>query len=311
MHDHIKIYISNKALLHDTGTGHPERAMRFEALVNLFKTTPYDQIEQIEAIAASNSDLLRIHAPSHIALLEESSPSEAGEYEYIDGDTLLSQYSLSAAREAAGAVQQAVLNIHQGIHNIGLCPNRPPGHHATYDRAMGFCFFNNVMLGAAKATELGYKRIAVIDFDVHHGNGCTDILQHIDLPCFYISTHQAQHYPGTGLSHENIDHKILNIPLKSGIDCTSFRTVYERDVLPTLANYAPDFMLISAGFDAHRADPYGDFNLIDEDYYWLTQKLYNIAQKTAKSRLVSVLEGGYDIDALASSYAAHINAFID
>ena len=308
MFDHITIYSSEKCLAHDTGTSHPERAARLQVLHDLMDTAPFNTIKRINPSPVLDEDILKVHSPNLLHILEESCPCDEGELEYIDGDTILSKDSLDAARLSAGACVDAVNDIHQGNTEIGLCINRPPGHHATYNTAMGFCFFNNVMIGAAKAASLGFERIAIIDFDVHHGNGCTDIISHVDLPCFYISSHQRQHYPGTGREQENIENKVLNIPLPAQTNGADIRQKYNDIVFPALDAYAPDLIFISAGFDGHKNDPYGDFNLVEDDYFWLTEELYRIAQKHAKSRLISALEGGYDLDALQASYAAHINA---
>lgn len=309
MFNHIKIYSSKLGLAHDTLSGHPERAERLHVLHQLIDSAPYNNIPRSTPNAASDEDILRVHSQAHLSIITETAPSEEGEYEYIDNDTILSCGSLDAARHSAGAAIDAVTDIHTGACKVGLCINRPPGHHATHNQAMGFCIFNNVMIGAAKASALGYKRIAIIDFDVHHGNGCSDILNHVNLPCFYISTHQTHHYPNTGLTRENIDQKILNIPLLAKSSGAEICAEYTTKIFPALHAYKPDFVFISAGFDGHKDDPYGDFNLDERDYHWLSKELYKIAQQYADGRLVSVLEGGYALDALKGSYAAHIDAF--
>jgi acetoin utilization deacetylase AcuC-like enzyme len=309
MFDHIKIYSSALGLAHDTRADHPEHAARLKVLHELIDSAPYNAIARSAPSAASDEDILRVHSRAHLSIITETAPCEDGAYEHIDHDTILSFGSLDAARHGAGAVIDAVQDIHAATCKVGLCINRPPGHHATHNQAMGFCIFNNVMIGAAKAAALGYKRIAIIDFDVHHGNGCADILNHVDLPCFYISTHQQGHYPNTGQSGENVDQKILNIPLPAGISAADICAEYTDKIFPALHEYKPDFVFISAGFDGHKDDPYGDFNLEEQDYHWLSQEIYKIAQEHAEGRMVSVLEGGYALDALKGSYAAHIDAF--
>lgn len=311
MYDHIRIYSSNECLAHDTGTSHPERAARLNVLLELINTARYNAIKQAKPSLVKDSEITRVHSKNLLHILEESAPCEEDELEFIDGDTLLSAGSLNAAKLAAGAVVDAVNDIKEGATKIGLCINRPPGHHATHNQSMGFCLFNNVMVGAAHAASIGFERIAIVDFDVHHGNGCTDILSHIDLPCFYISSHQAQHYPGTGRTEENIPNKILNIPLPAGTNGSDIRKCYEEEVFPAIHAYKPDLLFISAGFDAHKNDPYGGFNLIESDYAWLTKELYQIAKDHTKSRLISVLEGGYDLDALSESYAAHLDVLMN
>jgi acetoin utilization deacetylase AcuC-like enzyme len=310
MNEHIKIYSSDKCLAHDTGAGHPERAERLQTLLDLINKPAFASIEKIEPSPATDEDILRVHSAAHLSVLSESDPYEDGVYEHIDKDTLMSFHSLRAARLASGGVVTAVKNIHAQSAKVGLCITRPPGHHATHDQAMGFCLLNNVMIGAAQAAELGFERIAVIDFDVHHGNGCQDILNHVELPCFYISTHQDKHYPQTGLVDENVDEKILNVPLAAGADGDALKAAYKESILPALDAYKPDIVFISAGFDGHKDDPYADFNLNEDDYTWLTHHLYAIAIKHAEGRIVSVLEGGYDLKALKNSYAAHIKAFM-
>jgi acetoin utilization deacetylase AcuC-like enzyme len=309
MFDHIKIYSSALGLTHDTRADHPERVARLEVLRELIASAPYNDIARTDDFTASDDDILRVHSKAHLTIIKETAPSEVGEYEHIDHDTILSYGSLNAALSAAGAPVQAVSDIHAGTNTVGLCMSRPPGHHATYNNAMGFCIFNNVMIGAAKAAALGYKRIAVIDFDVHHGNGCADILNHVSLPCFYISTHQQHHYPHTGLAEENTAQKVLNIPLPAGSSGAEICACYADEIFPALHSYKPDFVFISAGFDGHKNDPYGAFNLTEKDYHWLSLEIYEIAKKYAEGRVVSILEGGYDLDALKGSYAAHIDAF--
>ncbi len=308
MDKHIRIYSAKDGLNHITPDGHPECPARLDAIYSLLGTAPYNTIERTTPNLADDNMLSKVHSKAHLFAIGECAPQDEGDIEYIDGDTVMSYGTLRAARMAAGAVYDAVNDIHAGHNKIGLCINRPPGHHATYNQAMGFCFFNNVMLGVARAAELGYKRIAVIDFDVHHGNGCTDILQHVDLPCFYFSTHQSAYYPGTGHVSENIDDKIFNLPLPAGTSREDLCNAYTDEIFPRLNSYAPDFVFISAGFDAHKDDPYGDFNLIEDDYNWLTTEIKKIAQTHADGRLISVLEGGYNLNALKASYAAHINA---
>ena len=220
--------------------------------------------------------------------------------------------SVDAALCAAGAVALAVDEVHAGRLRKAFCAVRPPGHHAERARAMGFCLFNNVAVGALHArAAYGHRRVAVVDFDVHHGNGTQDIFEN-DADAFYASTHQWPFYPGSGHPAEcGIARNVVNVPLRAGSGSRDFRAAYDNTVLPALQAFAPDFVFISAGFDAHRDDPLAELDLVEDDFAWVTSAICEIARKSCGGRVVSVLEGGYDLAALARSAAAHVGAMME
>jgi acetoin utilization deacetylase AcuC-like enzyme len=229
----------------------------------------------------------------------------------IDGDTIVSPGSREAALRAAGAAFAAVDAVASGEAKNAFCAVRPPGHHAEPDQAMGFCLFNNIALAGLHArANHGLHRVAVVDFDVHHGNG-TQAMFERDPDLFYASTHQWPLYPGTGAAHERgADGNVVNAPLPPGAGSQEFRRAFEQTILPALEGFAPTIVLISAGFDAHRDDPLAALNLHEDDYGWATSEMCKIARRHAGGRVVSALEGGYDLDALAASAAAHVRALM-
>jgi acetoin utilization deacetylase AcuC-like enzyme len=255
--------------------------------------------------------LLRVHTRSEIdgILVQHATEAVRNGYSYIDGDTAMSAGSSPAALRAAGAVVAAVDEVVAGRIRNAFCAVRPPGHHAERDRAMGFCLFNNIAVGALHARDVhGFKRIAVVDFDVHHGNGTQDIFFN-EPNLFYASTHQFPLYPGSGRpSEKGVAGNILNAPLPPGADGPAFRAAFENSILPALDRFAPDFIFISAGFDAHRADPLASLALDEADFAWATTEICRVAARRCDGRVVSALEGGYDLEALASSAAAHVRA---
>jgi len=222
----------------------------------------------------------------------------------------MSAHSLEAAQRAAGAVCAAVDALIDGKCARAFCAVRPPGHHATRDTAMGFCLFNNVAVGAAHALARDIERVAIVDFDVHHGNGTQDIFWN-DPRVLYASTHQWPLYPGTGRPEETGAGNIVNVPLARGAAGAEFRAAFNGIILPRLRAFAPQLLLISAGFDAHRLDPLADLNLVADDYAWATRELVAVAHDTADGRVISSLEGGYSLQALRESVAAHVNALLD
>jgi acetoin utilization deacetylase AcuC-like enzyme len=262
----------------------------------------------MEAPRVAYEALLHVHDRR---IVEEilSVTVEPGEFVRIDEDTTMSAGSAEAALRCAGAVTAAVDAVMGGkVHNA-FCAVRPPGHHAERARPMGFCLFNNVAVGALHARRVhGLDRIAVVDFDVHHGNGTQDIFSD-DPDLFYASTHQHPLYPGTGSSSERgVANNIVNVPLAAGAGSTHFRRAFEERVLPALADFGPQFVFISAGFDAHEADPLASLRLQEDDFEWVTRQLCKLAADMCGGRVVSALEGGYDLDALAKSAAAHVSA---
>jgi acetoin utilization deacetylase AcuC-like enzyme len=299
-----RLYTHPACLEHDMGAGHPERPARLEAILTALQAPEFAALEWHEAPRASIDQIARAHPRGFVEALLEAVP-RAGRV-MLDGDTSLSPGSGEAALRAAGAVAAAVDAVAAGEAANGFCAVRPPGHHAEPATAMGFCLFNNVAVGAHQARSAhGLKRIAVMDFDVHHGNG-TQAMFERDPELFYASTHQMPLYPGTGSAAETGCGNICNAPLPPNAGSAEFRAAMSRRVLPALAAFAPDMLLISAGFDAHRADPLANLRLEEADYAWATGELLDLASRHCGGRVVSTLEGGYDLDALAASAAAHI-----
>ena len=294
--------------------GHPECAERLRAVSAALETDAFQDLVRIDAPYADEADLLRAHTREHLdVILGPATRAAVGKgYVRIDGDTAMAAGSIDAALRAAGAVVTAVDEVHAGRLRNAFCAVRPPGHHAERARAMGFCLFNNVAVGALHARAVhGYRRIAIVDFDVHHGNGTQDIFWS-DIDSLYASSHQAPFYPGTGCASERgVADNIVNAPLRAGSGSREFRAAYERDILPALQRFSPDFIFISAGFDAHRDDPLAELELVENDFTWVTQSICQIARMCSGARVVSVLEGGYDLEALARSSAAHVRALME
>ncbi len=303
------LFSHSACLHHDTGPGHPECADRLRAILARLETEEFAWLDRREAPLAEVSQIARVHGEGFAEALLDAVPAEG--YAAIDGDTVISPGSGEAAFRAAGAVCAAVDAVMQGEIRNAFCAVRPPGHHAEPDQAMGFCLFNNVAIGALHArARWGVRRVAVIDFDVHHGNG-TQAAFNNDPDLFYASTHQSPLYPGTGQAHEHgVAGNILNLPLRPFAGSAEFRARVAEQLLPELRRFKPELLLISAGFDAHARDPLAQLNLTDDDYYWVTEQLLKIAADTAEGRVVSALEGGYDLRALASASAAHVRALM-
>jgi len=295
-------------LTHDTGDGHPECPERLQAILARLEGEDFLYLDRREAPRATPDQLVRVHPGDYVDRLLQAIPARG--LSYIDGDTVVSPGSGEAALRAAGAVCAAVDAVMQGQLRNAFCAVRPPGHHAEPDQAMGFCLFNNVAVGAQHArARWGIRRVAVIDFDVHHGNG-TQAAFEADADLFYASTHQMPLYPGTGLLNERgVAGNIVNEPLRPYAGSAEFRSAFER-IATRLEGFAPELLLISAGFDAHMADPLAQLQFSDQDFYWATERLLQVAGKTAKGRVVSALEGGYDLQALASATAAHVKALM-
>ena len=302
--------ISHPACLdHATPPGHPECADRLRAVLRALETAEFAGLMRLEAPAAGKDSLLRAHSAMEIdqVLRLHAAEADRNGHSTIDGDTSMSPGSAQAALRAAGAAIAAVDEVAAGRIANAFCAVRPPGHHAERDRAMGFCLFNNIAIGALHAHDMkGFGRIAIVDFDVHHGNGTQDIFFG-DPNLFYASTHQFPLYPGTGRpSEKGVASNIFNVPLPPGADGRAFRAAFENLLLPALDRFEPDFIFISAGFDAHRADPLAQINLDESDFAWATDEICSIAERRCGGRIVSALEGGYDLEALASSAAAHV-----
>ncbi|MDE1173329.1 MAG: histone deacetylase family protein [Parvibaculaceae bacterium] len=295
-------------LEHEVPPGHPECPDRLRAVLGALEAEEFALLARVDAPRAEIEQLERVHARAHIDTILLSAP-ETG-FRRLDADTALSPGSAEAALRAAGAVVYAVDEVMAGRARNAFCAIRPPGHHAEPDQAMGFCLFNNVAVGAMQARHVhGLSRIAVVDFDVHHGNG-TQALFETDPGFLYISTHQWPLYPGTGRASERGLDNIVNVTLPPGSDGVAFRASVEGIVLPALERFQPEFIFISAGFDGHRDDPLANLKLVEADFGWVTGELVKLADRHAQGRIVSTLEGGYDLTALAASARAHVRALM-
>jgi acetoin utilization deacetylase AcuC-like enzyme len=296
-------------LLHELPQGHPERPARLKEVLNALAGEPFGALLRKAAPKAEEESLARVHSRDFIHEILEAIPQSG--FVQIDSDTIASPGTGEAILRAAGAVVLGVDMVMSGEAKNAFCAVRPPGHHATPTRAMGFCLFNNVAVGALHARAVhGLKRIAVVDFDVHHGNGTQDMFTR-DANLFYGSTHQSPLYPGTGRPDETgVAHNIVNVPLPPGAGGSEFRRAFELVILPALARFEPELVIISAGFDAHRDDPLAQLRLDESDFAWATEALCALAQASCQGRVVSALEGGYDLDATARSAAAHVRALM-
>jgi acetoin utilization deacetylase AcuC-like enzyme len=295
-------------LEHDTGFGHPERADRLRAIDDGLSGDTFKALTREEAPRADLNQIERLHPKAYVELVHAAIPTQ--HLNWLDPDTVVSPGSWEAALRAAGAIVRAVDQVAAGQADNAFCAVRPPGHHAEPSHAMGFCLFNNVAIGALHARAAhGAKRVAVVDFDVHHGNG-TQAAFWTDKDLFYGSTHQMPLFPGTGALDETGVGNIFNAPLAPGDGSEEFRAAYEERILPALDTFAPDFLLVSAGFDAHLKDPLAQLRLLEPDFAWVTEKLLEAAAKHTGGKLVSTLEGGYDLDALAASTAVHVQALM-
>lgn len=302
------LYTHPSFLDHDTGFWHPECPDRLRAIQAAVDTPEFAKVIRKEPPHASTLALERAHDPAHIERILNVALPE-GEHIHLDADTVMSPGSSDAALRAAGAVIDAIDEVIAGRATNAFCLVRPPGHHAERREAMGFCLFNNAAIGVLHAKAVHrLERIAVVDFDVHHGNGTESILKN-EPGILYISTHQDGAYPGTGSAKTKGGlGMIMNVPLPSSTGSDGFRAAYERVLLPQLDAFAPNLIVISAGFDAHIADPLANLRLQTEDFAWITERLTALAAKHCQNRIVSVLEGGYDFDALGLSAAAHLRA---
>lgn len=292
-------------LSHDTGYQHPECADRLRSIESALEAPEFNNLFRKEAPKGTIDQILTVHSKEYIDRIFRAIPEQGSGY--IDGDTVLSKDSGTAALHAVGAVCDAVDKLMSGQADNAFCAVRPPGHHAETKRAMGFCLFNNVAIAANHARrQHGIKRVAIIDFDVHHGNGTQEIFYN-DPGVLYASTHQMPLYPGTGRQSETGVGNIFNAPLHPGDGSTAFQKAMNEIIFPALNQFKPEFILISAGFDAHRDDPLASLNFTDSDYAWVTRELLGLADQHGAGKIVSALEGGYNLKALASSVAAHVS----
>jgi len=302
----IHLYTHPACLDHDTGSNHAERPQRLTAVMDALQTA-FPNLAWKQAPRAERDALLRVHAP---ALVETILKPNAAGITALDPDTMLSPGSAEAALRAAGAATAAVDSVCSGTSGRAFCAVRPPGHHATADTAMGFCLFNSIAVAAMHAIAChGLGRVSVVDFDVHHGNGSQDIFAR-EPRVQYISSHQWPLYPGTGTAQERGVGNLFNAPLPPGTQSEQFRSTWRERLLPAIDQFAPELLLISAGFDAHWRDPLAQFELEAEDFGWLSAELCAIADRHAAGRLVSLLEGGYDLQALAECAIAHVGALL-
>ena len=301
------LYTHPACLRHSAGPGHPESPSRLQAVLAALDDPRFAALVRDEAPRATREQLARVHDAVLIDAIFANAPQEG--FVRFDADTVMSPDSLEAALRAAGAVCAAVDAMMDGTATRAFCAVRPPGHHATRNTAMGFCLFNNVAVGAAQALARGCERVAIVDFDVHHGNGTQGIFWS-EPRVLYISTHQSPLYPGTGTRAETGASNIVNAPLPPRSGSSEFRAAFNEIVLPALRSFKPQLVMISAGFDAHRLDPLADLNLDADDYAWATSELVDIAQMFASGRVVSSLEGGYSLTALRESTAAHVGALM-
>lgn len=291
-----------ECLQHLTPPGHPEQVARLEYILEALKDI---NLLRVSAPMAADDDILRIHPREYINYLQDAVPENG--FKSLDGDTHISSGSLTAAYRAAGGVLRAVDLVLSGEAKNAFVAVRPPGHHAETQKSMGFCLFGNIALGVKHALDFhGLKKVAVIDFDVHHGNGTQEILWD-ESRCLTFTSQQIPLWPGTGTEEEQGHYNnIVNIPLPPGSTGELMRQKYEALVFPVLRKFEPDLILISAGFDAHEADPLAELNWSTADFSWLTERLCKIAEECCEGRLVSTLEGGYDLKALADSVKAHV-----
>ncbi len=286
--------------------GHPERPDRLRALNLALEHEAFAPLDRKEAPQANEDSVLLAHPEEHLFAVMRAMPEEEDRIVHVETDTYASAKSLQAAFTGVGGALAAVDDVMAGTHDNAFVASRPPGHHAEAMKAMGFCFFNNAAIAARHAQQAhGVERVAIVDWDVHHGNGTQDIFQS-DPSVLYCSTHQMPHYPGTGAKDEVGVGNIVNAPLSANVGSDHFREAFHSRILPALTDFAPDFIIISAGFDAHHRDPLGQINLIANDFDWATGKLLDIAGRHANNRVVSLLEGGYDLEGLAESAGSHI-----
>jgi acetoin utilization deacetylase AcuC-like enzyme len=297
-------------LAHENGEYHPECPDRLRSVLAALEAEEFADLLRESAPHATVEQLTRVHPANYVNAILSIRPSR-GEIVQLDADTAMNHGSAEAALRAAGGAAAAVDAVMEGWAHAAFAAVRPPGHHAEPGRPMGFCLFNNAAVAALHArARWGVQRVAVVDFDVHHGNG-TQAMFAADKDLFYASSHQSPCYPGTGDAWERgVANNVINAPLRPGSDSTAFRAAWLDTILPELDNFAPGLLIVSAGFDAHRADPLAQLRLETADFAWITQELLRIAAAHCGGRIVSTLEGGYDLDALAASASAHVRTLM-
>lgn len=290
--------------LHQTSSGHPERPDRYRAVEAVLGQKEFDALVREKADVADVEVTRYVHTDRYVDALQDSRPNDG--YVYLDGDTMMEPSTWEVVLRGVGGTLQAVDRVLDGDVQNAFVACRPPGHHAESERAMGFCLFNNIGIGARHAQKKhGLKRVAIVDFDVHHGNGTQEIF-YSDPSVLYASTHQMPLYPGTGAERETGVGNIFNAPLAPGDGGDKLRAAFQNKILPALDTFQPELIIVSAGFDAHSRDPLGSLRMEAEDFAWATRELLKSAEKNCSGRLVSVLEGGYDLQGLSDSVAAHV-----
>ena len=294
---------------HNTGEGHPEKIDRVTAVIDNFKKIDNKELIWKKPTKFDQSFLINTHSSEYIDLVSKSFPENG--LAFLDGDTVVSPGSKEATKDAVGSIITAIDGVQQKEFKNAFCAVRPPGHHAEKDKAMGFCIYNNVAVGANYLIEkYKYNKVAIIDFDVHHGNGTQDIFYNNEK-VLYISTHQYPYYPGSGSEKETGEfNNILNIPLEAGTSAEQYLNAYEN-VLKKLKEFKPEFLLFSAGFDAHIDDPLAQLRLSSEDFYHITKRTLEVSKSICNGNVVSILEGGYDLRALQDSTKRHVDALIE
>ncbi|MBD1155247.1 histone deacetylase family protein [Pelagibacterales bacterium SAG-MED18] len=294
---------------HNTGDGHPEKIDRVSVVIDNFKKLDNKKLIWKKPNKFENSFLIKTHTSNYIDQVNKSFPKKG--YNFLDGDTIVSPGSKDASKDAVGSIITAIDGVQNKEFKNAFCAVRPPGHHAEKEKAMGFCIFNNVAVGANYLIEkYKYNRIAIIDFDVHHGNGTQDIFYDNEKVLF-ISTHQYPYYPGSGSEKEKGNfNNVLNIPLEAGTSAEKYLNAYEN-VLNKVREFKPEFLLFSAGFDAHIDDPLAQLQLSSEDFYNITKRTLEISKPFCNGNVVSILEGGYDLKALQESTKRHVDALIE
>ena len=299
------LYTHKSCLLHEVAAGHPENPSRLKVLEALFADDIFKELERRDAPLGTVDQIALMHSEQYIQKIIRAVPDN--ELLHLDADTSLSHGSSEAAMRGSGAICAAIDALMTENAKNAFCAVRPPGHHAETEKAMGFCLFNNAAIGAAYAREkFKVDRVAVVDFDVHHGNGTQEMFWS-QPNLLYASTHQMPLFPGTGAVSEVGEHNnVINAPLSAGSGGSEFRTAFNEIIFPGLRKFSPDLLIVSAGFDAHADDPLASLNLYEDDFSWITLELLSIAEKYSDGRLVSILEGGYNLEALSSSASVHV-----